>query len=231
VMSTQEGLERLIDAADHIVRRRGREDVHFALVGPGDAHDGLRRDIAARGLDRFVELTGAVGDELVRAYLSTADVCVGVDEPNAMNDRAAMRKVLEYMALGRAVVQFPLTEMQRLCGDASVYARSCDAADLAAKICALLDDDERREALGEIARARVSNGLMWPQQIPALLAAVDAALVPAAARRPSDSGPRTQAAPFVALASGRRVAGTRLRRRRRPRPFFEGSRHRRRTEV
>ena len=59
--------------------------------------------------------------------MSTADVCVGVDERNAMNDRAAMRKVLEYLALGKAVVQFPLAEMQRLCGDATVYARNGDA--------------------------------------------------------------------------------------------------------
>jgi glycosyltransferase involved in cell wall biosynthesis len=152
VMSKQEGLERLIEAAEHLVRAHGREDVHFALVGPGDAPEQLEREIVGRGLDGHVELVGLVGDDLVRAYVSTADVRVGVDQPNAMNDRAAMRKVLE------SVVQFPLDEMRRLCADASVYARPGDAADLAARICELLDDDDRRRRLGEKARRRRGVG-------------------------------------------------------------------------
>ena len=98
-----------------------------------------------------------------------------------MNDRAAMRKILEYLALGKAVVQFPLAEMRRLCGDACAYARDGDASDLAAQVCALLDDGERRRRLGEAARRRAWEGLMWPQQVPALLGAVDAALTRRAA--------------------------------------------------
>ena len=93
-----------------------------------------------------------------------------------MNDRAAMRKVLEYLALGKAVVQFPLAEMQRLCGDATVYARNGDAQDLGNRICELLDDEPRRRQLEEAARRRASDGLMWPQQVPALLAAVETAV-------------------------------------------------------
>jgi glycosyltransferase involved in cell wall biosynthesis len=180
-MSAQERLECLVDAAEHVVRRFGRTDVHFAVVGDGDARPALERTVRERGLGDFVELAGPVGDELVRAYLSTADVCVGVDERNPMNDRAAMRKILEYMALGKAVVQFPLVEMHRLCGAACVYARDGDASDLAAQVCALLDDGDRRRQLGEAARRRASEGLMWPQQVPALLGAVDAALARRAA--------------------------------------------------
>jgi glycosyltransferase involved in cell wall biosynthesis len=177
----------LIDAAEDVVHRLGRTDVQFAIVGPGDARAELQRNIDARRLGAFVELPGAVDDDLVRAYLCTADVCVGVDQPNAMNDKAAMRKVLEYMALGKAVVQFPLAEMQRLCGDASAYARSGDANDLAARICELLDDDSRRLALGDAARRRAWSGLMWPQQVPALMASVEAAMSTRCDRKWSDS--------------------------------------------
>jgi glycosyltransferase involved in cell wall biosynthesis len=171
-MSSQEGLERLIDVAEHVVREHGRRDVSFAVVGPGDVHEDLRREVLRRGLQEFVLVSGPVNSDLVRAYLSTADVCVGVDVRNAMNDRAAMRKVFEYMAVGRPVVQFPLTEMRRICGDTTLYARDGDSVDFAAVVCALLDDSLLRERLGEAARERVHRDLMWPQQVPALLDAV-----------------------------------------------------------
>jgi glycosyltransferase involved in cell wall biosynthesis len=182
-MSSQEGLERLLEAADHIIHGLARRDVAFSIIGPGDAHTALRRRVRRLGLQDAVEVGGAVGDDLVRAYLSTADVCVGVDERNDMNDRAAMRKVLEYMAVGRPVVQFPLAEMRRLCGDSTVYARNADPIDLARAIVGLLDEPERRARLGAEARRRAFAGLMWHQQVETLIQAVETALA-APRRRP-----------------------------------------------
>lgn len=177
-MSQQEGLTRLIDAADELINAQGRKDVGFAIVGPGDVHDELRATIAERGLEEHILLSGAVGDDLVRGYMSTADVCLGVDEKNAMNDRAAMRKILEYMAMGRPIVQFPLRQMQELCVDATLYARNADSTDLARQVARLLDDPALRDALGRRARERVYEGLMWHQQVPVLLEAARKALEP-----------------------------------------------------
>jgi glycosyltransferase involved in cell wall biosynthesis len=74
--------------------------------------------------------------------------------------------------MGRAVVQFPLVEMRRLCGETTVYARDGDAADLADRLLELVRDPARRRELGAAARRTVMDGLMWPAQVPALLAAV-----------------------------------------------------------
>jgi glycosyltransferase involved in cell wall biosynthesis len=176
VMSAQEGLGVLIDAADVLVRERGRSDVCFALVGPGDARPALEKAVRARGLGAAVRFPGPVGDELLRRYLATADVCVSVDEPTAMNEMSTMTKVVEYMAMGRPVVQFPLGETQRMCGDATAYARAGDPVDLALRIEDLLDDRVRAQALGDAARERARAGLLWPQQAPVLLDAVATAL-------------------------------------------------------
>ena len=176
-MSTQEGLEHLIDAAEHLLVRRQRDDVAFSIVGPGDARDALLEDVRGRGLEKAVDLPGPItDDDELRAYMATADVCLSVDEQNPMNDRSTMMKVLEYMAMGRPVVQFPLAEMRRLCGDDTVYARNADADDLATKIADLLDDPERREELGRRARRRLLDGMMWTDQVPVLVSAVESAL-------------------------------------------------------
>jgi glycosyltransferase involved in cell wall biosynthesis len=174
-MSRKEGLPLLLDAAERLVREHGRPDVAFAIVGRGDVHDELAAEIERRGLDGTVFLPGEADDELLRAYMATAAVAVSIDERNAMNDRSLMIKVLEYMAMGCAVVQFPLTEMRRVCADTTVYARNRDPADLAAKIAMLLDDPQLRAALGAAARERVQDGLTWPDQVPVLLRAVESA--------------------------------------------------------
>jgi glycosyltransferase involved in cell wall biosynthesis len=175
-MSVQEGLEGVVDAADEL-RRRGRDDVAFALVGPGDARDGLLADVERRGLGDLVTLPGRVDDDGVRSYISTASICLSVDPPGPLNDRSTMIKVLEYMSLGRAVVQTPLPEMVHLCGDATLYARPRDPVDLADKIEELLDDPQRASDLGERARRRIAEGgLTWPDQVPALLRGVQSAL-------------------------------------------------------
>lgn len=171
-----ERVQPLVEAADELVNKRGRDDIAFALVGPGEGRAAVIEDVRRRGLSSAVELPGRVDDAAVRDYLATADVCVSVDERNEMNDRSTVTKVLDYMAAGRPVVQFPLEEMRRVCGDACVYAREGDAGDLAACIAELLDDPERRARLGEKARKRMLDGRMWPDEAPALLAAVRRAL-------------------------------------------------------
>jgi glycosyltransferase involved in cell wall biosynthesis len=177
MMARKESLHLLIAAADELVRRNGRDDVAFAIVGPAGA--GVREELAAeigrRGLEGVVRLEGEVDIAGLREYIATADICVSVDPRNDLNDRSTMIKVLEYMTMGKPIVQFPLLEMQAICGDATVYARDGDALDVAAKIRELLDDPARRAELGRRAGERARDGLTWPHQIPALLGAFEQA--------------------------------------------------------
>jgi glycosyltransferase involved in cell wall biosynthesis len=185
MLTQTQRVARLLDAADDIVNRRGVTSMSFALVGPGAAREAVLTEVRRRGLDDAVRLPGPVDDELLRTYMSTADVCVSVDEHGPMNDLATVTKVLDYMAAGRPVLQFPLVEMRRLCGDSTVYARMGDAHDLADRLLELVGDPERRRALGAAARRTVLGGLTWSAQVPELLAAVRAAEVAASGRRRS----------------------------------------------
>src|SRR5258708_30051542 len=103
--------------------------------------------------------------------LTTADVCVNPDMASEMNDKSTMNKIMEYMALGKPIVQFDLTEGRRTAHEASLYAKRNDVADLAAKLVALLDDPGRRAAMGRAGRRRVENELEWRHEAPKLLEA------------------------------------------------------------
>ncbi|HEX8988351.1 MAG TPA: glycosyltransferase family 4 protein [Rhodocyclaceae bacterium] len=178
VMGRQEGVEYLLQAAQRIVRA-GRDDVHFGLVGGGTSLEEMKALAKTLGVADYVTFTGRVPDDELLAMLNTADVCVNPDVANEMNDKSTMNKIMEYMALGKPIVQFDLTEGRWSARGASLYARPNDAADLADKILDLLADDDLRARMGAAGRARVLNELAWDYEAPKLLAAY-AALWPEA---------------------------------------------------
>jgi glycosyltransferase involved in cell wall biosynthesis len=192
VMGAQEGIPYLLEAARHIVRDLGREDVQFALVGGGPALEQMRRLSSQMQLDPYVDFLGRVPDATLLEVLNTADVCVNCDEVNPMNDKSTMNKIMEYMALGKPIVQFELTEGRFSAREASLYARPNDARDFAQRIIELLADPERRERMGRFGRERVERQLAWEYEVPKLLAAYEALFVsaPAAAgsRVPTEIG-------------------------------------------
>jgi glycosyltransferase involved in cell wall biosynthesis len=186
VMGTQEGIDYLLRAARHIVHGLGRSDVHFGLVGGGTSLEAMKLLAQELGVADHVTFTGRVPDGEMLAMLNTADVCVNPDIANEMNDKSTMNKVMEYMALGKPIVQFDLAEGRYSAQRASLYASRNDVLDLAAKIVELLDDPARRAEMGSYGRQRVENELAWRHEAPKLLAAYEAlcsgAEVPAAAR-------------------------------------------------
>jgi glycosyltransferase involved in cell wall biosynthesis len=173
VMGKQEGIDYLLRAAAHIVRDLGRTDVHFGLVGGGTELEEMKRYAAELGIAEYVTFTGRVPDQQLLEMLNTADVCVNPDVANDMNDKSTMNKIMEYMALGKPIVQFDLTEGRFSAAEASVYAARNDERDMARKIVELLDDPQRRERMGRFGRERVENVLEWKYEVPKLLAAYD----------------------------------------------------------
>jgi glycosyltransferase involved in cell wall biosynthesis len=173
VMGKQEGIDLLLCAIRQIVDLHGRHDIQFGLVGGGTSLDELKALAKKLNIEDYVTFTGRVPDADLLAMLNTADVCVNPDIANEMNDKSTMNKIMEYMALGKPIVQFDLAEGRFSAQGASLYARKNDPDDLAAKIIALIDDPQRRAEMGAYGRARVENELEWRYEQPKLLAAYD----------------------------------------------------------
>jgi len=170
-MNFQDGLDILLEIAKH-VKTMGREDVQFTCVGKGPELKTLRQMVVDMGLADTVEFTGRISDEELIEVLSTADVCVNPDRPTEMNDVSTMIKIMEYMALGKPIVQFDLKEGKFSAQGASLYAKKDGGTkDFAEKIIWLLDQPEERRRMGEIGMKRVYEELAWQYSISNLLAA------------------------------------------------------------
>ncbi len=203
-MNAQDGLDILVDVALQ-VKNLGRRDVHFTCIGRGPELSTLRNTVREKGLESMMNFTGRIPDEDLLEILSTADVCVNPDKPCEMNDISTMNKIMEYMALGKPIVQFESKEGRFSAQDASLYADwRGGAADFAAKILWLLDHPDARKKMGAFGRQRVQQTLAWEYSVGHLLAAYQRALdkargerretVPArAGDRPQVVGPRQQA--------------------------------------
>jgi glycosyltransferase involved in cell wall biosynthesis len=172
-MSIQEGLDILMDVAEHI-KNLGRLDIHFTCVGGGPGLADLRRLVQDKGLGETVNFTGRIPDQQLLEILSTADVCVNPDKPCEMNDISTMIKIMEYMALGKPIVQFDLKEGRFSAGEASLYSDNRNqVADFAGKILWLLGHPEECARMGKFGQQRVAQELAWEYSVPNLLSAYE----------------------------------------------------------
>jgi glycosyltransferase involved in cell wall biosynthesis len=174
-ISVQEGLDILLDVAEHI-KNLGRHDVYFTCVGGGPGLAGLKEMVEHRRLEDIIQFTGRVSDEELLEVLSTADVCVNPDKPCEMNDISTMIKIMEYMALGKPIVQFDLKEGRFSAQEASLYCdnKNC-VIDFSNKLLWLLDNPQERKRMGEFGRVRVQKELAWEYSTENLLRAYEKA--------------------------------------------------------
>ncbi|MFC2061485.1 glycosyltransferase family 4 protein [Elusimicrobiota bacterium] len=164
VIGKQEGLRYLIDAIYHMVYEKNRRDTHFVCIGSGPDFKNVVRYAKSKKVTEYITFTGRIPDEELISILNTSDVCVNPDEYNEMNDKSTMNKIMEYMALGKPIVQFDLKEGKATAQDASLYAKPNDSVDMAENIMKLLDDPEKRLEMGQYGYERVKNKLSWDNE-------------------------------------------------------------------
>ena len=169
VISRSEGLDLLLSSISHIVHRCHRQDIQFVVAGSGPELKAIIQAAEEMKVAEYVTFTGRIQDDKLLTMLSTADVCVNPDRVTAMNDISTMNKIMEYMALGKPIVQFDLTEGRVSAGGASLYAKANNTLDFAEKILELIDHPEQRLRMGEYGRKRVEEALAWHHEQPKLL--------------------------------------------------------------
>lgn len=176
VMGNADGVDYLVEAADHVVHRMGRQDVQFLLMGTGPEHGRLVQMRDLKGLQGYVDLPGRVSNEFLFKALRTIDLGVSCDPKNPYNDHCTMNKVLEYMAFGKAQVMFDLKEGRASAGTAAAYVPENSAVRLAETMLGLLDDEPARQRMGRQGAERLQSQLNWERSVTELTEAYRLAL-------------------------------------------------------
>lgn len=160
VMCKQDSVDILISIINVVVARRN--DVHFAIVGDGPQMAAVRALADRMNLREAITFFGMVHDEdVLCSIMSTCDICVNPEKQDEFTDKITTIKIMEYMAFGKPIVQFNLTEARYTAQHAALYAESGNIEDFAAKISILLDDESRRAIMGSYGYSRISKELSW----------------------------------------------------------------------
>lgn len=167
VIGYQDGVDNLLHALCHL--RTVRHDFLCVVMGDGDALADVKALAAQLRLGDCVRFLGWIPQQQVASYLQAMDICAAPEPLDDYNDRSTVIKITEYMAAGKPIVAFDLTEHHVTADDAALYAKPNDPCDFACKIVELMDDPQRRTLMGRYGRQRVEETLNWSQQAQNLL--------------------------------------------------------------
>ncbi len=151
------GLDLLVEAFARLSASNPK--LHLLIVGDGPIRQDLERQIAQQGLTDRVTITGRLPHAQVREYVGAMDVAVS---PRATFYASPM-KVLEYMAMGKAIVAPDMENLRDILVDSAdgllFTAEDVDA--LTAALARMVTDDALRGRLGVAARRKIEEERTW----------------------------------------------------------------------
>ena len=153
LLNRYQGVDLLLEAAA-LLKGQGAK-LHFLIMGfpEGD----YREKAEALGISDLVTFTGRIPYDQAPLYLGAGDLAVSPK----ISLTEANGKLFNYIACGLPTVVFDTPVNREILGDAALYAKYGDAADLAGAIGRLAGDRELREELGHRGRARAENEHSW----------------------------------------------------------------------
>jgi glycosyltransferase involved in cell wall biosynthesis len=154
VMREWHGLELLLDAVATL------PGVRLMLVGDGPARAAIERQATAKGFADRLIITGRVTPQEMPDYLAAIDIAVVAHDGTGI---ASPMKLVEYMAMERAVVAPRLDNIQDLVHDErdGLLFVPENASSLAAVLRRLTADAALRASLGREARRTVVQDRTW----------------------------------------------------------------------
>lgn len=142
-------------------------DVRLVIVGTGDGLARLKSYTAEQGLSETVLFTGWVDHQLVPAYLAAADVAIYPYRDTLINRAKCSIKVLEYMAMGKAIVTHRVGQNLEYLEhrQSGILAEPGSVGEFAAGLIDVLTDRELAAGLEMRAAQRIERQYSWRRRI------------------------------------------------------------------
>ena len=158
----KKGVEYLIEAMAML--RPKYPQLNLVVIGDGPLRESLAALAQTRGVSDRVRFIGSVRNEELPDYFRAAAISVMPSVVAASGDQEGLGLVaVEAQGCGCAVIasDLPAVRDTVIDGQTGLMARPADAADLAAKIAVLLDDDVLRGSLAESGRSYALEKFNW----------------------------------------------------------------------
>jgi glycosyltransferase involved in cell wall biosynthesis len=149
-----------------LVRQRLPE-ARLVIAGPGDGLPALQRYARETGVaEGVVFVPGWIEPRRARRYVIAADAVVSPYRDTLINRAKCPAKVVEAMALGKAVVTSRVGQNREYIQDgrSGLLAEPGDAAELARAMLAVLSDPDRAASMGDQARQRIWDKFDWDRR-------------------------------------------------------------------
>lgn len=158
-------LEMIFQAFAHVLQQV--PDARLVVVGEGDMPEdraALEAETRRLGLEQAVEFVGKVPREAALEWVGQAAVCLSPFYPTFVLRSTSPTKLIEYMAMGKAVVANDHPEQAQVVAESGAgICTPWDPEAFAAAILILLKEPERRYCAGLAGRAWVMANRRYSQ--------------------------------------------------------------------
>lgn len=135
------------------------------IIGDGTARENIEELVKEKGLEDYFIFHGAEynRNKLYRLLYET-EACVDPLTYNEETKIGTAIKIMEYMAVGKPIVQYNIGEGMVTAGESSIYIRNNDKIAFGDAIIELLKNKKKRDVMGKIGRKRIEEKFQWAVQ-------------------------------------------------------------------
>ena len=138
-----------------------RTDTSLMIVGGGSNKNNLVKYSEKLNVKNNVVFTGYIKAKDVPKYIAVSEIAVASFEKNKITECKSPLKVVEYLAMGKAIVASEVGEVKRMVGEAGIIVKPGKSSEITKAINKLLSDPKLRKKLEKKARIRAKEHFTW----------------------------------------------------------------------
>jgi len=164
IIGEEESIDELLEIVKYIVYDKDQKNVKFIVIGSGTHIDHFVKLTQDMQLEHYVEFTGYIPYNKLLGTLAQTDVCINPEFKNDYTDQHTMLKIMDYMIVGKPIIQYDVTEGRVTADKASLFIKDNNKIEFAESILTLLRNPKERVKMGQFAKKRMYESLGWDSQ-------------------------------------------------------------------